>query len=607
MTPCKTIPSQCHVCLSSFTNAVLTDITESLFSAIKQWVYGKGTLSPTLFMAIVRIINGFWRLLQKPYLRSYQTTKSQIMKWIKSPHPSILFSIFAKKLTAWATTHMLNIYRKHQLDYDIVNNVRGGTGRSVRNKKTGDRFLVTSDFSCTLDNSSSRYHGKKCWQQTYTGVLCIHAIIVCVDRISRTMHRQDKLGICYDALKACNRHWYRATYGSTSTSTCVDDVQSLPNPIQISRELIIERNSPLDESQVQMKKRFGELLSLCKSKSVYIHLQQLESEAVSLVGRGKNPVRSRLSHSSRELRYNSSCSVNTSSPARMTHVNEFVTHTADRCDTPSSFDFTPTPTMCDTRSSFDFTRPPVMCDFDTRSSFDFTRTPKMCDFDTRSSFDFTRTPEMCDTRSSFDFMSGQETRDTPSSCSSDTPSSCSSDTRSPWPVRTSSAHPLSETCDTPSSCYSDTPSPWPVRTSSARKNLFGNPPPEKCDKNLKSIEDVSDTPFARPARRCKNKQKSDSVRVRASRPRRKRRHPNKGSIADECREPQKAKTTKIKDLTKNKNTVVHDAAISRVIGSKIPSVEDFSTTELICIIKHLQLKPIAARKKVILCVCSCHP
>jgi len=102
-----------------------------------------------------------------------------------------------------------------------------------------------------------------------------------------------------------------------------------------------------------------------------------------------------------------------------------------------------------------------------------------------------------------------------------------------------------------------------------------------------------------------DKQKGDGGGM--SRPRRKRRHPNKGSIEDECREPQNKKRTKIKDVDSNNNVVVHDTAISRVIGSKIPCVEDFSGRELICINKHLKLKPIAARKKVLLCVCACHP
>ena len=582
MTQCNIFPSLCHVCLCSFTNAVLTDITESLFSAIKQWVYGKGTMSPTLFMAIVRIINGCWRLVQKPYLRSYETTKSQITKWIKSPHPRILFSTFAKKLTAWATTHMLNVYRKHQLDYDIVNEIREGKFRRlVRNKKTGDSFLVTSDFSCTLDNSSSRYHGRKCWQQTYTGVLCIHAIIVGVDRISRTMHRQDQLGICYDALKACNRHWYRATYGATSTSTAMDDVESLPNPLVISREVIVERNNQLDESHVQMKKRFVELLPLCKSNSVYLHLQQLENEAVSLVGVGENPVRSRLACTSKELRYKSSCSVDTSSTTRRTHVNEFVTRSADMCETLSSFDFTRRPEMLGTPSSLDFTCPPEMSG--TPFSFDFTGSPERRS--TPCSFEFSPPQEeRCDTPSLNDFVLTPDSVDT-----------------SFWPDH-------SGRCDTPSSCCSistDTSSSFFESTSSARKNLFGKLSPEVRDKTLKSIDDVNDTQFTRPARRCKDKQKGDGGGM--SRPRRKRRHPNKGSIEDECCEPQNKKRTKIKDVDSNNNVVVHDTAISRVIGSKIPCVEDFSGRELICINKHLKLKPIAARKKVLLCVCACHP
>ena len=64
----------------------------------------------------------------------------------------------------------------------------------------------------------------------------------------------------------------------------------------------------------------------------------------------------------------------------------------------------------------------------------------------------------------------------------------------------------------------------------------------------------------------------------------------------------KKKTTKMKDATPSNDDQVHDSAISRVIGIQNPSADDFSPRELVCIIKHLDLKPVAARKKVIISV-----
>jgi len=119
---------------------------------------------------------------------------------------------------------------------------------------------------------------------------------------------------------------------------------------------------------------------------------------------------------------------------------------------------------------------------------------------------------------------------------------------------------------------------------------------------MKSIEDVGETPYARPVRRCKVKQKSDGSKKVSCRPRRKKRRPNKGSIDDECGAPASARTKgkrkKINTvIASNADAVVHDSAISRVIGSGSLKVGDFSAKEMICIINHLNLTPVSTRKK----------
>ena len=71
-----------HTCYASrsFNNAVLTDITEGLFSAVKHWVFGQGSQSPTLFMAVVRIARGCLELYRKPFLTNYVKLMKRVIK-----------------------------------------------------------------------------------------------------------------------------------------------------------------------------------------------------------------------------------------------------------------------------------------------------------------------------------------------------------------------------------------------------------------------------------------------------------------------------------------------------------------------------------------------
>ena len=74
----------CH----SFTNAVLTDVTESLFSAVKRWIYGRGTASPSLLLAIVRIANGVWGMIMKPTLKDISTTMKKTVSTFGNNQPA---------------------------------------------------------------------------------------------------------------------------------------------------------------------------------------------------------------------------------------------------------------------------------------------------------------------------------------------------------------------------------------------------------------------------------------------------------------------------------------------------------------------------------------
>jgi hypothetical protein len=76
-------PSPCR----RFTNAVLTDVTESLISAVKRWIYGGGSTSPSLLIAIIRIANGVLAMIKKPILKDMAATLKKIMAETRSNQP----------------------------------------------------------------------------------------------------------------------------------------------------------------------------------------------------------------------------------------------------------------------------------------------------------------------------------------------------------------------------------------------------------------------------------------------------------------------------------------------------------------------------------------
>ena len=102
----------------------------------------------------------------------------------------------------------------------------------VINRRTTDSFIVKKDFTCYSC-------GKRCWQQMYTGLHCVHSLLVvtetlavCSDQVERETIREAAVGIC-------NRNWFRSTYvddrppfqiPDTPTITCVqhqqDDVRA---------------------------------------------------------------------------------------------------------------------------------------------------------------------------------------------------------------------------------------------------------------------------------------------------------------------------------------------------------------------------------------------
>ena len=160
-----------HTCYASrsFNNAVLTDITEGLFSAVKHWVFGQGSQSPTLFMAVVRITRGCLELYRKPFLTNYVKLMKRVIKenkekTVRCVHPPTrqmscnactnhthshrtVFQTLGEKLTSWAVIRMLNTYSKNHTAYDVTTDYHDDKiYRVIKNKSTEDRFFVDQGF-----------------------------------------------------------------------------------------------------------------------------------------------------------------------------------------------------------------------------------------------------------------------------------------------------------------------------------------------------------------------------------------------------------------------------------------------------------------------------
>ena len=246
-----------------FTNAVLTDVTESLFSALKRWIYGAGRVSPTLLLAIVRIANGCLGLINKPTLKDVQTTMKEIVRSTDSQACRYLFKVFAQRLTRWAANFMYERFNKNRDNYDM-NKFSKRKKRRVTHRRTGEVHTVDHKFECVCA-------GTPCWQRVYTGCLCSHGVSVCIDRLSRCDLKAQKK-ICEAAVKACNKNWFRKTYS--------DDKYRYRVPMPLPTENVAA-SIHADVTLSKLKARFVGLASFMDADVVNRFLNGLEDHALS--------------------------------------------------------------------------------------------------------------------------------------------------------------------------------------------------------------------------------------------------------------------------------------------------------------------------------------
>ena len=141
---------------------------------------------------------------------------------------SFFFQRCAETLTRWATMEMFNTYNTHYNNYHWFDDEDNKT-TTVINKFHKDEYLVDSAFRCT--NVSTTNISRRCWQQSYTGVLCIHSLLAVISRITTIPKTESKESVCRLALGACHSNWHRSTYSAFQDPTPLAKVPSVKSVV----------------------------------------------------------------------------------------------------------------------------------------------------------------------------------------------------------------------------------------------------------------------------------------------------------------------------------------------------------------------------------------
>ena len=103
-----------------FSNAVLVDVCEILFSATKTWVMGSSRRGVSLLLAVVRIVEGCRNLVVKPFVRSLTTTQNYLKKKTKNSSVLGLFQYLSEHLTHWSIISLYDTLDKSWNRYNVV-------------------------------------------------------------------------------------------------------------------------------------------------------------------------------------------------------------------------------------------------------------------------------------------------------------------------------------------------------------------------------------------------------------------------------------------------------------------------------------------------------
>ena len=143
---------------------------------------------------------------------------------------SFFFERCAETLTRWATLEMFDTYNTHFNNYYVFDDKDAGT-TTVTHRLHEDVHVIDKHFRCTIDT-------RRCWQQSYTGVLCIHSLMAVISRICISPTTEAKASVCRSALGACHSNWHRTTY------SCFEDPKLLGGVPQIKEVVQPEKCNP---------------------------------------------------------------------------------------------------------------------------------------------------------------------------------------------------------------------------------------------------------------------------------------------------------------------------------------------------------------------------
>ena len=104
----------------SFTNAVVVDVCESLFSALKTWALGRSKRGVSLLLAVVRIVEGSRLMMLRPFLHKVSSACTKILGRNQPAIVTFIFRELANKLTRRALRMMFDSVTKSWANYDVT-------------------------------------------------------------------------------------------------------------------------------------------------------------------------------------------------------------------------------------------------------------------------------------------------------------------------------------------------------------------------------------------------------------------------------------------------------------------------------------------------------
>jgi hypothetical protein len=162
----------------SFTCGVLTDITESLFSALKHAVAGRGNKQHVqLYEALVRIIETFSKWSRRPYVQPVTPGLKATLRvaGLKSLNLKRLFTCLQQTVTHTALLTMLDNYETNLLEYNVAPTDSLGPS----DLGGAERDAMRTPGMCTVVEHR-RYRDRHFVTQGAKACICAHTLCSCV-------------------------------------------------------------------------------------------------------------------------------------------------------------------------------------------------------------------------------------------------------------------------------------------------------------------------------------------------------------------------------------------------------------------------------------------